>query len=545
MARVTRPLPAAHRAPANRHASAHFSATHHALVRTLQPKEGWSWCFADEVAMIVPAVHGQTRIPRHRSKPDAPEGWQVRPTRVPLPQLPVRRLVHEGMAPSCTRCAGPVVLRASFMTALGWLALAGSAEGRSAWTPPVTLDRVAEASSPVVAMAPNGRSAVMWQRSRSLGRDPYTLKVAFGGPRGGFGPAHSLARSSAFGLVELVVDSGGGALAMWMTRPSHGPDLLYGATRTPDGEWRRPRLLAGRRQIAVWSFVRSPRGDAYILYTDRGGLYLAVRRRGAPWFSRRHRLSRRKDFDDLTMAVNRRGDVTLVWDRSTEKTQSVHTRTIFVGGRSSSVQLLDRQPTIETTDDDGNPDTLLPIRDPAIGIDRSNRATVIWKDLERVRLVKRTGRRPFGAIAVVARSRREDDDVELAVSARGDTAVLWTNDTYHGSTKLRIRVRGANRRAFLAPHTLGVAADTYPDIMTADPLGNIIVLWRTASDNAIYGVRRSARGTYTHAQRIARGDGSDSVNGGPDLATDARGHAITAFIRAPDTINIVQVASLR
>jgi uncharacterized UBP type Zn finger protein len=47
----------------NKHASAHYLASDHALIRSLQPGEDWSWCFADQVAMRIPAIQGNTRIP--------------------------------------------------------------------------------------------------------------------------------------------------------------------------------------------------------------------------------------------------------------------------------------------------------------------------------------------------------------------------------------------------------------------------------------------------------------------------------------------------
>jgi hypothetical protein len=46
-----------------RHASAHGSSSGHALIRSLEPGEEWCWCFVDEVAMLIPEVQGQTRIP--------------------------------------------------------------------------------------------------------------------------------------------------------------------------------------------------------------------------------------------------------------------------------------------------------------------------------------------------------------------------------------------------------------------------------------------------------------------------------------------------
>jgi uncharacterized UBP type Zn finger protein len=46
-----------------RHASRHASAVGHPLIRSLEPGEEWSFCFADDAAMVIPAVTGQTRIP--------------------------------------------------------------------------------------------------------------------------------------------------------------------------------------------------------------------------------------------------------------------------------------------------------------------------------------------------------------------------------------------------------------------------------------------------------------------------------------------------
>ncbi len=47
----------------NRHATAHHRETGHPLIRSLEPGEDWSWCFVDQVAMIIREIQGQTRIP--------------------------------------------------------------------------------------------------------------------------------------------------------------------------------------------------------------------------------------------------------------------------------------------------------------------------------------------------------------------------------------------------------------------------------------------------------------------------------------------------
>jgi uncharacterized UBP type Zn finger protein len=47
----------------NRHARAHAGSAGHPLIRSLEPGEEWSWCFVDEVAMLIGEIRGSTRIP--------------------------------------------------------------------------------------------------------------------------------------------------------------------------------------------------------------------------------------------------------------------------------------------------------------------------------------------------------------------------------------------------------------------------------------------------------------------------------------------------
>jgi hypothetical protein len=46
-----------------RHASRHADALEHPIIRSLEPGEDWSWCFVDEVAMVLREPRGATRIP--------------------------------------------------------------------------------------------------------------------------------------------------------------------------------------------------------------------------------------------------------------------------------------------------------------------------------------------------------------------------------------------------------------------------------------------------------------------------------------------------
>lgn len=47
----------------NRHATNHANSTRHPIILSIEPGEGWSWCYIDEVAVLTPEVRGETRIP--------------------------------------------------------------------------------------------------------------------------------------------------------------------------------------------------------------------------------------------------------------------------------------------------------------------------------------------------------------------------------------------------------------------------------------------------------------------------------------------------
>jgi uncharacterized UBP type Zn finger protein len=47
----------------NRHATNHYRESGHSLIRSLEPDEEWTWCYLDQVAMLIPDIRGHTRIP--------------------------------------------------------------------------------------------------------------------------------------------------------------------------------------------------------------------------------------------------------------------------------------------------------------------------------------------------------------------------------------------------------------------------------------------------------------------------------------------------
>ena len=46
-----------------RHGTKHANASGHPIIRSIEPGEEWSWCFVDDLAMVIPQVTGATKIP--------------------------------------------------------------------------------------------------------------------------------------------------------------------------------------------------------------------------------------------------------------------------------------------------------------------------------------------------------------------------------------------------------------------------------------------------------------------------------------------------
>ena len=47
----------------NKHATKHYRALEHPVIRSFQPGEDWTWCYIDEVGFVVDGIRGKTRIP--------------------------------------------------------------------------------------------------------------------------------------------------------------------------------------------------------------------------------------------------------------------------------------------------------------------------------------------------------------------------------------------------------------------------------------------------------------------------------------------------
>jgi len=76
----------------NKHATAHFNSTHHPIIESLEPGEGWRWCYVDEV--LVPSEIDGAGPPARESESVMPDD-----TRSPISAINDRTLVARQSLP--------------------------------------------------------------------------------------------------------------------------------------------------------------------------------------------------------------------------------------------------------------------------------------------------------------------------------------------------------------------------------------------------------------------------------------------------------------
>jgi hypothetical protein len=57
----------------NRHATKHFRATRHPVIKSFEPGEDWAWCYVDELAVdSIPRAPEESPLEHIRSPAEAP-----------------------------------------------------------------------------------------------------------------------------------------------------------------------------------------------------------------------------------------------------------------------------------------------------------------------------------------------------------------------------------------------------------------------------------------------------------------------------------------
>jgi hypothetical protein len=307
---------------------------------------------------------------------------------------------------------------------------------------------------------------------------------------------------------QIVVDAGGAAIALWL-RSSANERVVQSAVRPPRGVWGAPvDVSAGGQYAGSPQLVVDARGRAVAVWERfRDGNYVvqaAVRAAGGSWgavvdLSRPGRACRpgvgcqgvvaeRVSRPLLPrLAVDRRGNAAVIWERFQGRRSRVQVATGPVGAR--------------------------------------------WR----------------GAVDVVrfARTRSQDFAApDIALGARGEAIAVWTR-----RRAKRVVVQGAVRRArgaWRAPADVSAAGRFGGGARVAfDGHNNALAVWQLTPPGGgdettlVQSAARTASGRWTRPLALSAAGGHAS---GPVLVVDQRGAAIAAWSRSTPNGSVVQTA---
>lgn len=349
----------------------------------------------------------------------------------------------------------------------------------------VTEDRLLD---PQVAVGPDGRATVVWERDTevfkrsdcSAGGFSTCVQAVSIDPDGTPGPVMTLAR---FDTPERDPDLGG---------PGKGPRVAVDSRGRATVVWRRTDYEAG----TVGTAVQSVRLEA-------DGSPGAVQTLSAP------------EAGDPSLAVDSEDRVTVVWPRA----RRIEALRLGADGAPEAVRTVFRRGTNE---------------DPQVAVDRRGRATMVWAEAprpRRIRSVRLDAGGDPGAVETLARGSRSP---KLDVDPRGRATVVWerTSRKKRGGT-LQFRVQSARLGSdgrLGAVKTLSKSRGSLPEV-AVDRRGRATIVWHRLRLRDKRGIERiEARrlgpgGALEPVQTLAKSEGV----GFPRVAVDSGGRPTVAW----------------
>ena len=361
-----------------------------------------------------------------------------------------------------------------------------------AWRPPATLAVTPSlGTGPQVAVNAGGRAVAVWQRFDAATRG-FVVQGAVLEAGGGWQEPVDLSAGGSRRLPDrtgrgrhatasqelapkVAIDRRGTAVVVW-EHFRRGRSVVQAAVRPAGGPWRRPVDLDESR--ASWPHARpdvamSPAGTAVAVWTrtvDRGSgpVVSATRRAGARWTTPTPISTGRRALDPR-VGVDARGNATVVW----RKSLVVQSARRPAGGRWEAPVDVSSGRHAGALD---------------AAVDARGNATAIWRSTEHggeiVAAVRPAGDRWQEPVTISGSAPPSDAAAaDLAIGARGDAAVVWSEPDYDTDDDSPDLVVYAMVRPAGAGWTQPVEVNE-PYYFSAnpraavDPRGNTLVVWK-------------------------------------------------------------------
>lgn len=302
------------------------------------------------------------------------------------------------------------------VSALGCVAVVGTANAATAWGPPVTLSSPAEiAFNPELAVNEDGRAEAVWESYAYP-----NIRGASKEPHGGWNPEVTISAGEADESVPSVgIDAHGDSIVIWGAYQSPGLRAIETADGLAQGGWGSPARLfsteeggvgdphvavnAGGDAVAVWVHAED-HGSGQIMVIES-----ARRLAGGEWSSAVAIASSEPELGYLSVVVDAGGNATAIWEGS----EGVETASWpAVGGWTSPVLLSTGGGT-----------------EPQIAVTPAGEAVAIWRDFAGNSFEIDTASKPaaggWTTAARLSTSGGYQSQPHVAVDSTGSAVAVW------------------------------------------------------------------------------------------------------------------------
>lgn len=397
----------------------------------------------------------------------------------------------------------------------------GTGSARSGWSAPELIP-AHELGTPALAHPPvfdaAGDAVVVWTEPRVSIMEAvtveYLVRTSVRPVDGHWQPPETLSR---LGLnPDVVFDAHGDTIAVW-----ESPSGVQAAIRPAGGSWLAPQTVAtpGGEEPQI---AGDANGDVIAVSTRQAsghstGIQAVLRPAGGT-FSPAHTISGPNNDFYPRLAMNANGDALVTWQRDAARGCFVEAAFRTGSGRWSGPRVLSDQHA-------GCP------AGQRVAIDGRGDAVVAWfAQRGRSQLLESAGRSANGRWStrrILAEGPLIDETVDVGMDARGDTIVVWHEETLKGGgSAIWARIRPVGRgwgTARAIPRAHGG-----PPSLAMDARGDVLVTWRDKA--GIEAAARPAGGPWQKPYTV-----SVHERGGPGVgenglaALDARGDSLATW----------------
>lgn len=364
-------------------------------------------------------------------------------------------------------------MKSTFVISAAVLALAAPTTVLAAepgWTTPRTLSgSTTSGEDPQVAVGANGSAVVVWEQVGTRGERIVAASRTTDGTWGG--PESISVRSTHPVSGQQVAQAAGTAVVVWQSS-----GRIQASLRPPAGAWTAPRTLSrSGGQAAFPQLAMSPAGAVFVTWQQHLGgrdrAVLARRPVGGPWLPPRILSGSLGDVFRPQVAVDARGDATVVWERDWAD-----------GGRSAAFVVRRSAGGTWTAPLRLGP-AGQPGSEPLVAMDARGDTLVAWTGRRAghaaVQVVTRRAHRDWGDPAVVSGGTRVSAMGDVVLAASGAAVVTW-----HRWDGGHVRVAAATRPVggpWKAPVTLSEpgADASYPHVAIGG--GVTTVTWESTT----------------------------------------------------------------